>query len=66
MTLLHPLSLVVVVVVQIVNKQGGITMKRLTVAVFAFFALLAFTAPLVLAEDPPPLPVGGCDGPNCK
>jgi hypothetical protein len=44
-------------------------MKRMTLAVIAFIALLSCTAPLVLAEDGPngpPPDTGGCSGPNCK
>lgn len=43
-------------------------MKRVTVAIIAFIALLAFTTPLAFAdESPPPTnPSGGCSGPDCK
>ena len=42
-------------------------MKRLIIAMFAFIALLAFTTPIVFAEENPPTsPEGGCTGPGCK
>ena len=45
-------------------------MKRMTLAVSVFIALLAFTAPLVLAgndpEPPPGGPSGGCSGSDCR
>ena len=43
-------------------------MKRLTVASVAFVALLAFSAPFVLAdESPQPTgPGGGCSGSDCR
>jgi hypothetical protein len=45
-------------------------MKKVAVAVVTFVALLALTAPVVLAADPPS-PTGGpdatgCSGPNCR
>lgn len=43
-------------------------MKRLTVAMFAFVALLALTVPLVIADEypPPTTPGGGCSGHDCR
>ena len=42
-------------------------MKRVMVAVITMVALLALTAPLVMADDnPPPTGGGGCSGPDCK
>ena len=44
-------------------------MKRISLVLVAIIALLALTAPIVLADsggNAPP-PTGGCDGgPNCK
>jgi hypothetical protein len=56
-----------VVVVQIANNKEVSPMKRVTIAIIAFIAMLAITAPLVLADnDPPPSGAGGCSGPDCK
>jgi hypothetical protein len=44
-------------------------MKRVTIAVIAFIALLALSAPFVLAADdpsPPTVSGGGCSGSDCK
>ena len=43
-------------------------MKHLIIVAVTCVALLALTAPLVLAEDSPQPtgPAGGCSGPDCK
>ena len=41
-------------------------MKQLIIAVVTALALLALTAPMVMADSqPPPPPTGGCSGPGC-
>lgn len=44
-------------------------MKRRTIVLLIFLAMLAINTTLVLAEDgpqPPGGPTGGCSGPECK
>jgi hypothetical protein len=43
-------------------------MKRIALSLVAVAALLALTAPIVMADDnPPPTTMGGgCSGPGCK
>lgn len=43
-------------------------MKRIALAFVSIVALLAMTAPLVMADNSPPPapPSGGCSGPNCN
>ena len=52
----------------VLNFKEVPPMKRISLAFVAIIALLALTAPIVLADNNPgPPPTGGCDGgPNCK
>ena len=58
-----------VVAVQIAGNKEVLPMKRVSIIVIAFVALLALAAPVVMAdqdEPPPANPGGGCSGPGCK
>ena len=58
----------VVVQVLVANNKEGSPVKHLIIVAVTCVALLALTAPLVLAEDSPQPtgPAGGCSGPDCK
>jgi hypothetical protein len=53
----------------IANNKEELSMKRRTIVLLIFLAMLAINTTLVLAEDgpqPPGGPTGGCSGPECK